>query len=48
LFPEDVIAHKVASTIQRLELCFVKENKGEKIENIYKIMFCCHAIYVER
>jgi hypothetical protein len=30
LFPEDVIGHNVASTVQRLELYIVKENKQGK------------------
>jgi hypothetical protein len=36
LFPEDVIARKVASTVQRLELYFVKENRrGKKKMEIF-------------
>jgi hypothetical protein len=35
LLPEDVIARKVASTVQCVELYFVKENRRGKInENV--------------
>ena len=48
MFPEDVIARKVASTVQRLELRFVKENRrGKKEENVYKVMCSCHLIYTK-
>ena len=47
MFPEDLIARKVASTVQRLELYFIRENRGEKNEYIYKDMCCCHLIYVK-
>ena len=48
LFPEDVIAHKVASTIQRLELYFVKENRrGKKMKIFKNSCGVCHLIFMK-